>query len=409
MRCLNAAAGSCSLRAVGARTGATLSEVLIAILVMSIGVLSVAALFPISIIRSAQANQLTVATGLRYNVEQMLAVYPQLWMDPDGGDADSDGDRFNDQRGRNFIIDPLGYYYVQPVNSSQADVFGFNTTANPIVPGGQVPWYNSNVRRYQANIAPAGVTAPALLDPVAASPDSWTLRFEDLAVGSTSNSVTLLQLPNAGFPVPVPVPYGFNNPYTRLVLFDTTGQFSEVRPLTSINGTIASWDEPDTNGNNVLDIAEDFDGNGLRAGAVPFTVGDVRIETQERRFSWLITARQDSSGVTDLDMAVFFKRSQLSTEEFTYSNGTAANSVVFMSGSNTATFQYNTGSGDPSPFLKKGGFVFDATNCYWYQIQNYTDNSGTVVLKLDRSAVSNSNTAMLFRGIVDVFFIGSVQ
>lgn len=61
-----------------ARDGATLTEVLISILVMSVGVLSVMAMFPISILRSIQATQLTNAAILRENVRQQIAIFPEV-------------------------------------------------------------------------------------------------------------------------------------------------------------------------------------------------------------------------------------------------------------------------------------------------------------------------------------------
>jgi hypothetical protein len=415
MRFWNSTADRWAPRISGGRTGATLAEVLIAILVMSIGVLSVAALFPVSIIRSAQANQLTVATGLRYNVEQILTVYSQLVTDPDGNQV------FNEQQAvpfQKFVIDPLGYsYFTQQGNTSQAQWFGYrtgnyfqaNTPSGTNSPAG----YNGYLRRYGGQFASGNLS---YLDSLAACPDSWTMRFEDIATASTSTSVTLPQLATAGIASPT-LPYGTTNPYTRIVLFDTTGTLSQIRPLVSITGTVASWDEdaaPNGNGNGVLNAGEDVDGNGILAAAVPFTVGKVRIETQERRFSWIITARQDAARVTDVDVVVFFKRSfegagTIGTpgdgEEFVFLNNNG-NSQVFSTGNATATLSY-TGT-DPVPFLKKGGFIFDPTNCYWYQIENYTDSSGTVTLKLDRDASAASNTAMLFRGVVDVYSIGQV-
>ena len=62
-----------------ARAGTTLSEVLISLLVMSVGVIALATLFPISVLRCVQATQLTNATNLRYNVEGLVNAIPQLY------------------------------------------------------------------------------------------------------------------------------------------------------------------------------------------------------------------------------------------------------------------------------------------------------------------------------------------
>src|SRR5262245_38569273 len=66
-------------RADKCRPGTTLSEVLISLLVMSVGVVSLATLFPISVLRSLQATHLTNAANLRYNVESFLSIRPQLF------------------------------------------------------------------------------------------------------------------------------------------------------------------------------------------------------------------------------------------------------------------------------------------------------------------------------------------
>ena len=54
------------------RPGTTLTEVLMSILIMSIGVVTLATLFPIAILRSVQATQLTNATILRYDAEAII-------------------------------------------------------------------------------------------------------------------------------------------------------------------------------------------------------------------------------------------------------------------------------------------------------------------------------------------------
>lgn len=61
-----------ALRSPHARGGATLTEVLMSLLIMSIGIVSVIAIFPISLLRSIQANQLTNARLMRKNVAEEL-------------------------------------------------------------------------------------------------------------------------------------------------------------------------------------------------------------------------------------------------------------------------------------------------------------------------------------------------
>ncbi len=54
------------------RSGSTLTEVLISVMVIGIGAVSVATLFPLSVMRAVRANQLTQGTILRYNAEEQM-------------------------------------------------------------------------------------------------------------------------------------------------------------------------------------------------------------------------------------------------------------------------------------------------------------------------------------------------
>ena len=96
------------------RGGVTLTEVLMSMMIMSIGVSAVAVLFPISVLRSIQATQMTNAAILKYNTEALVRIRPELIFDPDG-------DRFtNPATGviehvanpleRRYIVDPGGYF-----------------------------------------------------------------------------------------------------------------------------------------------------------------------------------------------------------------------------------------------------------------------------------------------------------
>ena len=56
-----------------ARSGVTLTEVLMSLLVMGIGVVSVATLFPLAVLRGARATQLTAGTILKLNAAETVA------------------------------------------------------------------------------------------------------------------------------------------------------------------------------------------------------------------------------------------------------------------------------------------------------------------------------------------------
>jgi prepilin-type N-terminal cleavage/methylation domain-containing protein len=113
------------------RSGVTLTEVLMSMMIMSIGVTSVAVLFPISVLRSVQATQMTNAAILKYNTETMVRMRPELVFDPDG-------DRFVNPNGltehvanqleRRYIVDPGGYFAMTDAGASFA--------VNPTMPNG---------------------------------------------------------------------------------------------------------------------------------------------------------------------------------------------------------------------------------------------------------------------------------
>jgi prepilin-type N-terminal cleavage/methylation domain-containing protein len=96
------------LNPVTMRSGVTLTEVLMSLMIMSIGISSVAVLFPISVLRSVQATQLTNAAILKRNAQSLLDMRQELIFDPDG-----DGN-FNEHIGAqqelNYIVDPSGYF-----------------------------------------------------------------------------------------------------------------------------------------------------------------------------------------------------------------------------------------------------------------------------------------------------------
>ena len=62
--------------------GVTLSEVLVSMLIMSVGVVSLATLFPISVLRTAQATQLTHSVFLRNNAEAAVESVTRMGLDP---------------------------------------------------------------------------------------------------------------------------------------------------------------------------------------------------------------------------------------------------------------------------------------------------------------------------------------
>lgn len=373
-------AGSRSEPTTLGRSGVTLTEILMSMLIMSIGVVSLATLFPISVLRSIQATQLTNATLLRYNAEAMIDTFPQLVHDPDGDTNTTE--HFRIPRERRYIVDPLGattlfgdYGGTPPFHA----FFGHDGANNPSNGNGGRPL----LRRFDGGFS--------------ANPDIATLpdSFEAVTGGvPTSATTTTLTMPADVALADVPVGTA------RATVFDTTERFSHVRTITAING-------------QQMTVSP-----ALPSG---FTnIGRVEIDYPWRNYTWLLTVRKTGSGSANVDVVVFFRRHFDIADERVYP-------ARFTRGSNVVTIGIPVGT---EPFLKKGGYVFDVANARWYRIQDFSVGGGQVTITLEQEAVdtaaedanlngqldggedlNNNNVldggAILMRGIVDVFTIGT--
>ena len=92
------------------RRGATLTEVLMSLMIMSIGVVSLATLFPISAARVLEASNLTNATVLRFNAEGVIDSFPGIIHQPDGTTIAPITRLYTDESGRPLQVDPLGFW-----------------------------------------------------------------------------------------------------------------------------------------------------------------------------------------------------------------------------------------------------------------------------------------------------------
>ncbi|MEK6261744.1 MAG: hypothetical protein AABP62_24360 [Planctomycetota bacterium] len=456
-------ADQCALRA-----GSTLSEVLISLLVMSIGVVSLATLFPVSVLRSIQATQLTNAANLRYNVEALTTVRPELL---NGGTAWAAGTAYTtnprsfivpselfrqtnprtmfactaggtsgtiepglpgsatnwDFRPGNtttdggvtwtaftadaYVVDPLGFHEVDPNNvAGLRDFFGNSDTAGLFggTSGSGAPYAVTRIRRFTPSWADdtASAAEVAAAADAATLPDSWVDQVESLSLtGLTATSCTLSDV-NVDLSVSVPTTL---LPLPRAVFFDVTGKTSAIRALTGITTGTAptiSW--------------------AASAGALSFTPAKCRVETQERRYTWMLSVRRGASGASFMDVVVYFRRSYDRREEAVYPavfteifdpgfdgqpgfsgvnddriNGTddpaedINDNGVLDSGEDTnSNGQLDGGTelGFPGsddiprnwvvveykstgekPIIKKGGFVCDVQNLRWYRILEFRE------------------------------------
>ena len=359
------------------RSGATLTEVLMSILVMGIGVTSLATLFPISVLKSVQAHKLTSATNLRYTAESMLNIYPTILSDPDnnGGSAPVS---------TAFMFDPLGRIFM---DAAFQNVFGNDGTDA-----------TGTLSRWGGVFNTQGTA-----EYITTSPDNWVERFTGLAESTAANRLSVTLPANQPI-VGITLPVATTDPQTRAILFDGLGRESQARILTGIDTATRtiSWADAlpqeymeDADSDGSITGSEDVNGNGVLD-----SVTNVRIETQERRFTWLLTARVDSASVADVDVVVFFKRAFSTADE-------TLHQATFDVTKSTTTVTF-TGT---KPNYKKGGYLFDAQFGYWYRIINISNESSTqVTLTLHyppRATDSDGKVNVAFmQGIVDVFPLG---
>lgn len=389
-----------------ARRGVTLSEVLVSTLIMSIGVVSVATLFPLSMMRSIQATQLTNAALLKQNIESIVEFDPDLIHDPDRDDD------YDEHHGLNYLIDPIGRALAIDQN------------------------FLGPMRRF-SGLAGNPVPSAAQYERLCMLPDTWQPVFSSRLnlTGPPTNQITVpntVDLTNLST-AQVRNSMNPNNPRYRLILEDADRRNAAIRDLFQVNAGAyqLSWLDP----------------SGLPAGGVNFTPQQVRVEVQERRYTSLLTVRKEADGLASVDAVVFFNRSFLPTDEFIYTN--VSYSINLVTGVATASGFDNapgiagvdddnlngvddigevgwpgsddrrtlvvnwTVGADPNPFLRNGGYFLDVVTGNWYRIVQYTENSttGTATIVVDRDLVPTRSAILnpqlvFYRGVLEVYPLG---
>ncbi|QDU07286.1 hypothetical protein [Gimesia aquarii] len=358
------------------RSGVTLMEVLMSVMIMGLGIIPLAALFPLSVQRSVQATQLTNATVLRYNAEALIDAFPTVFVfDPDGDTLDPNGHIAHQRRNRNYIVDPLGAYYAAFDGTGLEASFG-NDGA-----GGAV----TRVPRFHAGLVGTPITDPTA--PLSAvnfftQQDSWILLYE-------------------GIPTSTAFPDGINT--TRDTIFiDTRDINSGIVDLTELSQTVSGLTGGrmliyDTSGKQVQ--VRNITGANINAGSaeISFTdplpdnelyesISKIRIEVLEQRYSYLLTVRrQIASDVASVDVVVFFRRNYDPELEAIH------NVTGFVEGNTKCRVHFNGNVSTP-PKLKKGGYIFDSINARWYRIQRVEDDlSSNALITLDQPIIQRIN------------------
>lgn len=355
------------------RAGVTLSEVLIAMLLMSIGVVSLATLFPISVLRTAQATQLTHAVFLRNNAEAAIESNLGLLSNTNIGIGTAP---------TLAVVDPLGFQ------------------------NGLGAAFTASIMRTNG-----GAATMVAARQLASLPDSWALVAEDKLTAATSTSATVSNAITGMTPATVNY---------RAILLDSTGKLAVVRYLTGVTGATYSWGLP---------LPTTF-----TPARVRIEVQDIKYSYMLTvRKSWLPTVSGDTSWESEIDVAVFFNRSFKPADETEFlitlpgnvnsgmgidnNFGVAGVDDDGLNGADDAGELRWPGSDDNrtimvtgTPFLKKGGYMLETSRLKWYRIVNFSVSSGSALVLLDRDLRVDPNaagsTAIFMKGIVDVFPLG---
>lgn len=380
------------------RTGVTLTEVLMSLMIMSIGVSAVAVLFPISTLRSIQANRLTHGAILKYNLEGELQAEPNLILDPDG-----DGnfqEHFVPVNQRNYVVDPFGYYTFYSDSNPFYVAYG-NDGTNP----GFLPRFGGGLKTLDYPLGGPQATTPTHLSALRLmglnrtnQGDGWSLDIDTLAGGvvTTGGQITGVNLPQdldlrdtatseallSGFPGGPNYEYLIPDPELyRIVVYSLDGLRSQSYPLTHIDTTsvgagwqnTAYWSE-DITGDGTAD--HDYNMNGspdIRPLPVEFGAAIGRVIIQSRKvndFNWMLTVRRRSDGfVRNVDVVARYSDGADALNERLFE-------ATFVKGSTAIGIRYPyriTATDSTTPKFRKGGFVFDAQNARWYRIQDYRE------------------------------------
>ena len=405
----------------------TLIEVLMSLMVTGIGVLGVVALLPLAFVRAVQATNLTNGTILRYNAEGLLnpdprfllrwqpnwsyqtgdiilvpavpgvqfscttagtsgaypppvtGTVPPAWNATVGSTTADNGVVWTAQANPpvRYVIDPIGW---NAVGTTLQGALGNNGAATPAPDPNAILRYNGEIT----------TSISAALQ--ASLPDSWTeLARAPLSTASTTTtSVTLSNVNLAGiqYSAPqvisgaTPLPYAIS----RVVLMDATGKISQTRIITGFTAPATiSWSTNDP----------------LTGGFTPTTA---RVETQEGRYSWLLTVIPIQATVfANIEVTIFFNRSATSLDEQVFQQQTPNADGV------TTPFHFAYTAGK-KPFVKKGSFMFDCYYGRWYRVVNVLNDTGSafdIIVDQPRQQadmlLGTTFGAVFPRGVVDVF------
>lgn len=291
------------IRRLPTRQGATLTEVLMSLMIMGLGITSVFTLFPMSVLRSVKSTNLTHAALLAdtardfYLYRKSILTQPParitsnvyahakdyFLLDPDGSPSNPVPDA--------QIPEPfVGTFVVDPYGGANAGVFGWQ------------PGRFGEVLRVANQLPTPDLTAvpaiPVDLGVVTAK-DSWITAFQDVPTQVSDQTVAGVPVTRLEFTGNLDF-NGSVGSASRALVLTSNGRQSLTRNLHATPvpaGTPNAIDVTPRLPRTVFDPMNGVDNVGL-----------VRIQNFERRYTFLLTMHRDELGATWGQCVVFFRR-----------------------------------------------------------------------------------------------------
>lgn len=424
------------------RRGATLVEVLMALLIMAVGVTSVFTLFPISILKAVKANQVTNAKLYEGAIQDTLLTHSQLWTGapewrentvygqagtvatianrwvtpkPDGRLLPETNQLFSCAVATPGTSGTRGPAFAISTNWSPTSYVGGyqNATGAPNAQDGALTWTPYRHSPYQANplwsayvVDPLGwhrVLAPLSQTQFGniTSADTATARNMDRIHCQISSSAAdaAFALPDSwnvvlgSTPVTTSIPSAnrIRIAFPETVDLTQQGALSRIRivltstlssRVVSLPVQASSTDPiptyPVVAGFSVIEV------NGTLPTGIVFD--QARIEVQSpSRYTWLMAVHSGPRGEFNAQCAIVFNRSFETADEQGYRAEFCmtedAAGTMWANGrvdTNIAKVRWLYDPNTDPPRIKEGGYIFDASFGYWYKIQKIEVNAERV-------------------------------
>lgn len=348
-----------------------------------------------------------------------------------------------------YVVDPLGWATsadeVAAGGAALYPINEFGCRSNRTTGAGLTLWVADEISTAPILRINGGMSALAAAAANTMLPDSWEQVLEATPLVTTDADPTGPTNGIVTFP-PTTDLSGIGGA-RRIVLTSTDGTMTFVRDILPDTGTAAtSGIDPgarEVRWSSQLPAPARFP---LAPGGAPeLDVGLARIENFDRRYSWFLTVRKETSGRADIKVVVCFKRSVTAAEEHAYvanfgnadididedgnADNIASNQVQiawnWAAGGSWPTGVEHVRENEPHPLTKPGNFLLDARELIWYRIQGVVTRSessvsgtrSTAILTLDRAVevptpddnsgppdvATPPGRAILMRGIIDVY------